>query len=115
MAKTVFDKLKEGLTLDDFAKLLVYETLVEEGDYDYEENYVTDLVTRYKVTVPEEYKKIAKVYLDLDFDLSDMEYYSFEEAYNDVKMLLEVNHNWQPNFDKQGNITNGAYNKWLEN
>lgn len=30
MAKTVFEKIKEDLTLDDFAKLLVHETLVED-------------------------------------------------------------------------------------
>lgn len=39
MAKTIFEKIIEEMTLEKLSNLMVYETYIDDGDYDYEEDW----------------------------------------------------------------------------
>ena len=56
MKKTIFDKIKDKLTIEYLADMLVFEANIEDGDYDYEENYVERWDTCYRINIPEEFR-----------------------------------------------------------
>ena len=56
MEKTIFEKIKDKLTIEYLAEMLVFEANIEDGDYDYEENYVERWDTCYRINIPEEFR-----------------------------------------------------------
>lgn len=56
MEKTIFEKIKDKLTIEYLANMLVFEANIEDGDYDYEENYVERWDTCYRINIPEEFR-----------------------------------------------------------
>lgn len=61
MEKTIFEQIKDKLTIEYLANILVFEANIEDGDYDYEENYVERWDTCYKINIPKEFRDDEEV------------------------------------------------------
>lgn len=80
MKKTIFEKIKDKLTIEYLANMLVFETHVEDGDYDYEENYVERWTSCYSINIPEEFR---------DNDIDDFGYGWFNSREEAVAEAIE--------------------------
>lgn len=80
MGKTIFEQIKDKLTIEYLANMLVFEANIEDGDYDYEENYVERWDTCYKINIPEEFR---------DNDIDDTGYGWFNSREEAVSEAIE--------------------------
>lgn len=98
MTKTIFEKIIEEMTIEKLANLMVFETRIDDGDYDYEEDWDGCWPTCYKINIPKEFRDLAEVFFHTIFEIDDEGYglyYHREEAVQDAIMFLEQAVDWK--------------------
>lgn len=117
MTKTIFEKVIEGMTIEKLANLMVFETIIDDGDYNYEETWEESWTNRYKINIPEEFRDIARVFFDAIGEIDDEGYGLYserDEAVQDAIMLLEQVEDWKPLYDENGQCLNDHSYVWLK-
>lgn len=115
--KTIFEKIKDELTIRKLAELMVFETHIEDGDYDYDEDYVERWTSCYSINIPAEFRNIAGAFFDCHTDIEDFGFGTYdnrEEAVDVAMSFLRQSEQWRPQYDEHGDCVNGFYSEFLK-